>query len=258
MDIIAVACNAETAKTKGPDHVWVATAMQASGRMCRVSIFRPLRRSLPRSLDGDVIILRNFRVSSFARKLYLKSQEDSSWAIFSRTEADPMNLRISMPDAPVEYSTLELEHVGALHAWWTARGHQLVPEKPIKRSSVKLSEVKEKFFFDIKGEIVIKPTSLTHPFVLYITDYSSYESATRENGKLETLATYQVAGEDANCLVLPIELRMQDAKYAFHKFHLGQLILCENVLALVGLDGHLYGSIEAEISGKTRVSLAEP
>lgn len=54
-------------------------------------------------------------------------------------------------------------------------------------------------------------------------------------------------------VVFPIELRLQDARYAHTKLRVGDLVSCANVLGRVDEDGGLYGTIEPELSGKPSV-----
>ncbi|CCG82342.1 Putative uncharacterized protein [Taphrina deformans PYCC 5710] len=251
VDVLGVICDAQYSKTNGPDYIWSASIYQGTGQSRRVSIFRPFKESLPRAKSGDVVLLRNFKVLSFARDLYLRSQEDSAWAVLQASRASSGEVSVTVPGPPVEYSSAEIEHARVLSVWWTDVGHKLAPTQPPARQIHLLNSVHEGLFFDMRGEVMIKPGQMTTPFIIYLTDYS--RATDSDTNRIDSIASLGMTGETADCLFLPVELRLQDARYAFHVLEVGDRVSLENVLARMGTDGKLYGSIEPELSGSTRL-----
>ena len=85
------------------------TTVQATS----VQIFRPWQNALPATKNGDVVLLRGFKVQSRKREMMLLSTEGSGWAVFS---ADGNEENISGP--PVEYGNEEKDYVVRLQSWW--------------------------------------------------------------------------------------------------------------------------------------------
>lgn len=78
-----------------------------------VQIFRPWRNALPATKEGDVILLRHFKVQSRKREMMLLSTEGSGWVVFP---SDAVEEKVSGP--PVEYGELEAEYAQKLQTWW--------------------------------------------------------------------------------------------------------------------------------------------
>lgn len=259
-DMLAVCCNIEVSKTRGPDMIWSATLLQPSGAKCRVSIFRPRKESFPSASDGSVLLLRNFRILSSVRELCLQSQDDSAWAAFSCSEG-VLEPTITTPAAPVEYSDKEVQHAKSLLSWWSFKGHKMAPTITSARPKLTLNAFHVNAFFDIEAEVVRIPRFMTSPFIIIVTDYSKsllVSDESRENASmssLDTLESIGVSDDTSDSLILGIELRSQDAKYALEKVRVGQKVLLQNVTGRRGLDGGLYGIIEPAISGKPSISL---
>lgn len=231
-------------RTKGPDYVLNFHVHDRSSKEgSRVSLFRPYKAALPLVRVGDVILLRSFNVHSFNRQLYLRSREDSSWAIIRKDRLD-----ISGPEpecGPEEYSM-----AAELAAWWARIGSQLVPRITI-RETLGIAEIDEGIFFNTEGEVVTVPGTPSSPWILYITDFS------RGNPKARTLGDLGVDSEEALCNVLPVELRGQDARFASRRIVPGMKISLTNVKATVDRNGFLFGILAAEDSGKLRVKILE-
>ena len=78
-----------------------------------VQIFRPWRNALPSTKEGDVVLLRHFKVQSRKRAMMLLSTEGSGWVVFPSDVAEE---KVSGP--PVEYGELETENARKLQTWW--------------------------------------------------------------------------------------------------------------------------------------------
>ena len=82
--------------------------------------------ALPVASKGDVILLRNFKVSSADRKAVLCSTgKISSWAVF--IQGDENNVWIAGP--PVEYDDDERAYVSELRQWYLEEGAELLEKK---------------------------------------------------------------------------------------------------------------------------------
>lgn len=223
--------------------------MQASGGVTQVSIFRPISRLLPTVSNGDVMLLRNFQVQSFSRQLYLKSQEDSSWAVFPcQLSHQSQSPEAVISAIPVEYSTKEQLHAHHLSKWWVQIGHQLQPRPPPKRQQMSLSAISEGLFFDLRGQLVQKPSSLTSPYIICVADDTSKAGVDPES--LDSLGDLDSRIETA---YLAIELRLQDARFALASLKEGDTVYCSNVLAQKSNHGKFTGIIQPELAGSISV-----
>ena len=81
-----------------------------NGRTTTAQIFRRYKRAIPRPVQGDIILLRNFKVCAFNHTMMLQSVESSSWAVFNQGEPDAMKTT----GPPVEVGDEEKEHVAEL------------------------------------------------------------------------------------------------------------------------------------------------
>ena len=248
VDVIAIAQSARTGKTRGPNLIWTAKLLQPSGATTHVSIFRPSPKSLPSIHDGDVVLLRNFRVSSSSRELYLKSQDDSAWAVFA-TSLDQLD--VSTAAAPVEYSATEESHIKLLSRWWRANRISISPKNPLKTKFVALAELLFENIYDIHGKLLKLQEGPSSPFYIYITDYAS--ASDFQKSDLEV----GISREHGECLCLGIELRLQDARYASKVLREGDCVDCRDVLIRRRDDGKMYGTIEPEILGKLRIGKSD-
>ena len=89
-----------------------------SSRLTMAQILRPRKTSLPRTVVGDAILLRNFKVHSFHQSLALQSTESSAWAIF-RKDTD-----VQVRGPPIEYGPEERAFARAHHNWWDSLGEK--------------------------------------------------------------------------------------------------------------------------------------
>ncbi|BFZ53135.1 hypothetical protein PYCC9005_000158 [Savitreella phatthalungensis] len=140
VDIVGVIISAEPARrTDGPDYVWRAQIAQSTGTLARLAVYRPRRDLLPDDsvAPGAAVVLRSFRVTTRApAQIQLKSQPDSTWAIWSPpTTPDAMITTDELDDAITTVSSIpspdidikEYDHGLSLIKWYIARGHRLTP-----------------------------------------------------------------------------------------------------------------------------------
>ncbi|KAI6085933.1 hypothetical protein F4821DRAFT_239441 [Hypoxylon rubiginosum] len=82
-----------------------------------VQLYRPHKDTLPVVKPGDVVLLRNFTVTSLQNKGFgLRTNDESSWAVFDRGEDQPAQIK----GPPVEYGEKETAYVAHLRAWFNA------------------------------------------------------------------------------------------------------------------------------------------
>ncbi|KAI1262589.1 hypothetical protein F5Y18DRAFT_397685 [Xylariaceae sp. FL1019] len=142
LDVIAVAVmeTSEPRRSKTRDFIMSFTVTDQSigpHAVVEVRIARPHIESLPEVKCGDVVLLRNFKVTSLAKKGFgLQSKkEGSSWAVFDR-ENEPALIK----GAPVEYGKVETDYVDLLREWFS-----LLDEKARDKLDTVNQEIMEKF-----------------------------------------------------------------------------------------------------------------
>lgn len=79
-------------------------------------IFRPKELALPIVNPGDAILLRNFKVQSFEKRLGLLSTNSSAWAVFRR------GVEVQIRGPPVEFGPEERGFIKGLWKWWESVG----------------------------------------------------------------------------------------------------------------------------------------
>ncbi|KIW68670.1 hypothetical protein PV04_04597 [Phialophora macrospora] len=86
-------------------------------------IFRHAMNAIPATTDGDVVILRNFKVQTSERKFILLSTETSSWAVFQAKLDSTMSWSdVIISGPPIEYGPAETSRVKLLFSWWNSGG----------------------------------------------------------------------------------------------------------------------------------------
>ncbi|TGO43187.1 hypothetical protein BHYA_0003g01430 [Botrytis hyacinthi] len=123
LDILAIATSVPTEPQRaksGPRHYTstftITDQTIAPSGVVEVKIFRPYRDALPTPEIGDGILLRDFSVLSVkGRGFTLKSEEESSWAVF-KDEGTEIEVR----GPPVEYGHGEKKHMKELREWFHA------------------------------------------------------------------------------------------------------------------------------------------
>ena len=83
-------------------------------------IFRPNSPPFPSLTQGDPILLRNFKVQSFQKRLGLLSTNSSAWAVFRRG-AD-----VQVRGPPMEFGPEERAFARGLWDWWRSVGAEIM------------------------------------------------------------------------------------------------------------------------------------
>ncbi|KAK2763046.1 hypothetical protein FQN54_009679 [Arachnomyces sp. PD_36] len=91
------------------------TDRSLGGRTTSAQIFRRYKRAIPRPCEGDVILLRNFKVTAFNHTMMLQSVTSSSWAVFDQGKPDAMKAT----GPPVEVGDEEKNYVTELRKLYT-------------------------------------------------------------------------------------------------------------------------------------------
>lgn len=104
------------------------------GTTLTTQIFRPYLEALPSLSDGDVILLRNFKVKSFNHHMMLVSVDTSAWAVFS-----PSQDEAQMTGPSAEYDDEERTHVSYLRSWYQSDGAAMVADNQLQASIVEAS-----------------------------------------------------------------------------------------------------------------------
>ena len=104
-------------------------------------LFRPNNRCFPFTEKGDALLLRDFKVQSFQKRLLLLSTESSAWSVF-RKGAD-----VQIRGPPVEFGAEERGFARGLWDWWASLGddarkrlEDAVPEYKKTSSKAKTGE----------------------------------------------------------------------------------------------------------------------
>ncbi|KAF3479520.1 uncharacterized protein GIQ15_06496 [Arthroderma uncinatum] len=98
------------------------TDKSLGGSTTAAQIFHKTRDALPMPAEGDIILLRNFRVQSLNHKMVLNSTDNSAWAYFSQENEED----VQIDGAPVEYGSEEQEYAAQLRIWYVQEGSELV------------------------------------------------------------------------------------------------------------------------------------
>lgn len=104
------------------------------GTTLTAQIFRPHLDALPSVSEGDIILLRNFKVKSFNHYVMLISSDTSAWAVFS-----PSQDEAQMTGRPVEYDDEERTHVSYLRDWYQSNGAAMIADNQLQASIVEAS-----------------------------------------------------------------------------------------------------------------------
>lgn len=105
------------------------TDRSRAGRTTSAQIFRKYKRAIPRPVEGDVMLLRNFKVCAFNHTMMIQSVNSSSWAVFDQGKADSMKTT----GPPVEVGDEEKDHVTELRKLYV-EGVVVAPETAIPTS----------------------------------------------------------------------------------------------------------------------------
>ena len=97
-----------------------------AGTTLPAQIFRQQKNLLPSAAEGDVILLRNFRVESFNHSMMLVSTNCSSWAVFAAKH--------SVNGPPIGYGPEECDHAASLKAWYDRDGAAMIADYKLQAS----------------------------------------------------------------------------------------------------------------------------
>ncbi|KAJ5831987.1 hypothetical protein N7474_000298 [Penicillium riverlandense] len=100
-----------------------------AGTMLNAQIFRAHKSAMPSLVEGNAILLRNFKVRSFDHAIMLVSVESSAWAVFDGSGPDA---QVNGP--PVEYGTEERAYASALRRWYQEVGSAMVADNQLQAS----------------------------------------------------------------------------------------------------------------------------
>ena len=125
VDVLAIglAATKVTRSTSGPrdfnQTIWITDPSSNSSKtsITTVQIFRSHGNSFPMLEVGDALLLRDFKVQSFQRKLFLLSTHSSAWAVF-RQDTD-----VQVRGPPVEFGAEERGFARGLWRWWVGLSH---------------------------------------------------------------------------------------------------------------------------------------
>ena len=118
--------------TSGPQDYCLTlyvTDPSMAGTTLPAQIFRQQKNVLPSAAEGDVILLRNFRVESFNHSMMLVSTNCSSWAVFAAKHDD-----VSVNDPPIDYGPEECDHAASLKAWYDRDGAAMIADHKLQAS----------------------------------------------------------------------------------------------------------------------------
>jgi len=100
-----------------------------AGTIVPAQIFRPYKTVLPAVKEGDVILLRNFKVRTFNHSMMLLSTDTSAWAVF---DGEMDEARVAGP--PVEYGLAERSYADSLREWFREDGAAMVADYRLQSS----------------------------------------------------------------------------------------------------------------------------
>ena len=152
VDVLAIALSGTpvTRATTGPRdygqslYITDPSSLALQHSITTAQIFRPNNRCFPIVEKGNALLLRDFKVQSFEKRLFLLSTESSAWAVF-RKGAD-----VQIRGPPVEYGAEERAFARGSWDWWASlsndarkRLENAVPEykKPIGTAKTTKSKV---------------------------------------------------------------------------------------------------------------------
>lgn len=124
VDVLAIALSGTpvTRATSGPKdynqslYITDPSSLALQHSITTAQIFRPNNRCFPILEKGSALLLRDFKVQPFEKRLVLLSTESSAWAVF-RKGAD-----VQVRGPPVEYGAEERGFARGLWDWWASLG----------------------------------------------------------------------------------------------------------------------------------------
>ena len=120
--VIALSSTPVTRASSGPKdynqslYITDPSSLTLQHSVTTAQIFRPNNRCFPIVEKGAALLLRDFKVQPFEKRLLLLSTESSAWAVF-RKGAD-----VQIRGPPVEYGAAERGFARGLWDWWASLG----------------------------------------------------------------------------------------------------------------------------------------
>ncbi|KAJ9365134.1 hypothetical protein C8Q69DRAFT_516471 [Paecilomyces variotii] len=129
---VVVETSAVSRSASGPRDYFLTlqlTDPSMAGTILPAQIFRPYKTVLPAVKEGDVILLRNFKVRTFNHSMMLLSTDTSAWAVF---DGEMDEARVAGP--PVEYGLAERSYADSLREWFREDGAAMVADYRLQLS----------------------------------------------------------------------------------------------------------------------------
>lgn len=121
-------------------------------------IFRSDEIAFPNVIQGDAILLRNFKVQSFQNRIGLLSTNSSAWAVFRQ------DTEVQVRGPPVEFGPEERSFARGLWNWWasvrTEHGKSEILQMPIVFIENKEEEARKSFKDKRKWKLHIVPKGI--------------------------------------------------------------------------------------------------
>lgn len=154
--------NAITQSVSGPrdyhQSLYLTDPSSISCPLTLARIFRPNELAFPNLVQGDAILLRNFKVQSFQNRVGLLSTNSSAWAVFRQ------NTEVQVRGPPVEFGPEERSYARALWNWWasvrTDHGNGEILQTPIVFIENKEEDTLEAIKDEWKSKPHILPTGV--------------------------------------------------------------------------------------------------
>ncbi|KAJ5913134.1 Telomere end binding protein [Penicillium tannophilum] len=109
-----------------------------AGTVLQAQLFRRYKSAMPTLVEGNAVLLRNFKVRSFDHSIMLVSVESSSWAVF-----DGSGPEAQVNGPPVEYSSEERAYASGLRKWYSEFGASMVADHQLQASILRESVDRE-------------------------------------------------------------------------------------------------------------------
>jgi hypothetical protein len=100
-----------------------------AGATLEAQIFRRYKSAMPSVVEGQAILLRDFKVQTHNHSMILVSVDSSSWAVFDGSGPDA-----KMTGPPVEYGSEERAFASGLRRWYSEAGAGMVADSQLQAS----------------------------------------------------------------------------------------------------------------------------
>ena len=212
--VIALSSTPVTRATSGPRdynqslYITDPSSLAMQHPLTTAQIFRPNNHCFPLVEKGGALLLRNFKVQPFEKRLLLLSTESSAWAVFCK------GTDVQIRGPPVEYGAEERAFARGLWHWWASLGDDArkrlddaVPEYKKPNGSGKTTKTKAGAS---KSDVPIKTEEIEGLGV----DLPGSQSKRRESLKERSLAFDGVNESDVVCESIEAPKRVLRARGA--------------------------------------------